>query len=53
MSYDLNFWRYREGALHNHSKVYTVACCDGEALPELEELPIGDILQGIAAAFPH
>ena len=53
MSYDLNFWRYREGATHNHDKVYTAACCDGEVLPELEELPIGDILQRIAAAFPH
>lgn len=53
MSYDLNFWRYREGAAHDHKKVYEAACCEGERLSELEELPIEDILQKVAAVFSH
>lgn len=53
MSYDLNFWRYREGAAHDHDKVYAAACCEGETLPELEDLPISDILRKIGETFSH
>lgn len=52
MSLDLNFWRYKEGAVHDDSRVYEAACCDGEALDILEDLPIGDILAEVARTFP-
>lgn len=51
MSMDLNFWKYKEGATHDDSKVYGLACCDGEYMEELEPLPVDDILGEIAAAF--
>lgn len=51
MSVDLNFWRYKEGAARDHRRVYRLACCEGEALEELETLPVEDILGKLAAAF--
>ncbi len=36
MSMDLNFWKYKEGATHDDSKVYGLACCDGEYMEELD-----------------
>ena len=52
MSMDLDFWKYREGAVHNDSRIYETACCDGEISEDLETLPIKEILEKVAAAFP-
>lgn len=51
MSMDLNFWRYKKGSVHDHGKVYEAACCDGELVEELENLPIEEILKKIANTF--
>lgn len=51
MSMDLNFWKYREGVAHNNSKVYEMACCDGEIVEELETLSINEILEKVASVF--
>lgn len=51
MSYDLNFWKYKEGAAHNNQKIYELACCDGETVDILENLPIEEILKKISDAF--
>lgn len=51
MSMDLNFWRYRENAAHDHAAVYQTACCNGKAMEELEYLPVDEILKKIAAVF--
>ncbi len=51
MSVDLNFWKYKKGAVHDHSKVYELACCDGETVEGLESLPLDEILNKIAAVF--
>lgn len=53
MSYDLNFWKYKEGVPHDNSKVYEHACCQGEELEELERLPVDEILNIIAEKFSH
>jgi len=44
MSMDLNFWKYKEGAAHDDSRVYELACCDGGHMDVLESLPIDEIL---------
>ncbi len=51
MSMNLNFWRYRENAAHDHMAVYQTACCDGNLMEELENLPIDQILKQIFAVF--
>lgn len=51
MSTDLNFWKYREDAVHDHAAVYQTACCDGDVMEELENLPLEEILKKVAAAF--
>lgn len=52
MSVDLNFWRYKENAARDdHSAVYQTVCCGGALMEELEPLPIGEILEKVAAAF--
>ncbi len=51
MSVDLDFWRYKEGAAHDNDKVYRLACCDGETVEGLEDLPIEDILKKTASVF--
>lgn len=51
MSMDLNFWKYKEDAAHDHAAVYQTACCDGEFMEELETLPIDEILKKISAVF--
>lgn len=51
MSYDLNFWKYKDGAIHDNQKIYESACCDGEISEALENLPIEDILNKISCAF--
>ena len=51
MSMNLNFWKYKKGAVHNDSNVYEAACCDGEVVDGLEELPIDEIMDKIASVF--
>ena len=51
MSMDLNFWKYKEGAIHDNDRIYKRACCDGEVAEELESLPIDEILKKTASAF--
>lgn len=51
MSMDLSFWKYKEGAVHDDTRVYELACCDGEAAEGLENLPIEEIIKKIAFVF--
>ena len=51
MSYDINFWKYKEGVTHDDHRIYEQACCDGKLIEELESLPIDEILTKIASAF--
>lgn len=51
MGLDLNFWKYKEGAVHNDIKVYETACCDGEIFDGLEDLPIDEITGTISSVF--
>lgn len=51
MSMDLNFWKYKEDAAHDNSKIYELACCDGKTVEELETLPINEIFNKIASTF--
>ena len=51
MSMDLNFWRYKKGAVHDHRKVYETACCDRDLVEDLESLPTEKILEKIAEVF--
>ena len=51
MSMDLNFWKYKEGAVHDDDKIYELACCDGKRVEGLENLPINEITKKIASVF--
>ncbi len=51
MSYNLNFWKYKEEAAHDDQKIYELACCDGETAETLENLPIEEILKKISDTF--
>lgn len=51
MSMDLNFWKYKEGAVHDDNRIYELACCDGETMEELESLPIDEIFKKVASVF--
>ncbi len=51
MSVELNFWKYKEGVMHDDERIYRQACCDGELVAELESLPVDEILDKIASAF--
>lgn len=51
MSIDLNFWKYKEHAIHDHAAIYQTACCDGQLREELETLPIEEILKKIYFTF--
>lgn len=51
MSYDINFWKYKEGVVHDDNRIYEQACCDGKLMEELESLPIDEILTRIASVF--
>jgi len=48
---DLDFWKYKAGVPHDDGAVYERACCDGEPVEGLEELPIDRILARVAAVF--
>ena len=51
MSYDISFWKYKEGVAHDDNRIYEQACCDGKLIEELESLPIDEILTKIASVF--
>ena len=50
MSYDLNFWKYKEGAETNHQTVYE-ALSEGQVVEGLEAIPIEDIVQRVGSVF--
>ena len=50
MSADYDFWKYKAGAAHDDQRVYA-ALCDGEALEELQTLPVEEIRARIQAVF--
>ncbi len=50
MSYDLNFWKYKNNVYLNNQEVYE-KCSEGEIIEGLEELPIDQIKQKIAEEF--
>ncbi len=51
MSMDMDFGKYNAGGPHDDGAVYQRACCDGEPVEGLEELPIDRILAKVAAVF--
>jgi len=51
MSYDLDFWKYKKGVSLDNQTVYLKACCDGENVDGLEDLPIDEILKKIDETF--
>ena len=50
MSYDLNFWKYKNNVYLNNQEVYE-KCSDGETVEGLDELPIIEIKKQIAKEF--
>lgn len=52
MGMDLSFWRCKEGVDLPAGLVYQRACCDGQAVEGLEELPIDAIVREVEKAFP-
>ena len=44
MSYDIDFWKYKDGVRMNHQKVYE-RLCKGEQVEGLETLPIPELRQ--------
>ena len=51
MSMDFSFWKYKEGAVRDNKRVYESACCDGNIMEELENLPIEEIMNKITSVF--
>lgn len=52
MSYDLNFWKQRPGVELDPQSIYE-RLSDGSQVDGLEDLPIGSIVERIAAEFAH
>ena len=52
MSYDIDFWRYKEGVRLNHQKVYE-RLSNGHHVDGLETLPIPEITAAVKAAFSN
>jgi hypothetical protein len=50
MSYDLDFWKYREGVSLNHQGVYE-RLSNGEFVDGLETLPISAMIEAVKSAF--
>ena len=50
MSYDLDFWKYKEGIRLNHQKVYE-RLSNGDQVDGLETLPIPEIIAAVSSAF--
>ncbi len=51
MSVDLSFWKEKEGVDLPVKEVYETACCDGQLVEGLEELPIPAILAELETAY--
>ena len=50
MSYDLDFWKYKDKSNQDHQKTYE-ALSDGETLDSVEELPIEKMKERVAELF--
>lgn len=50
MSYDLDFWRYKEGVKLDHQKVYE-QLSDGNHVKGLEDLPIDAVVRRVSELF--
>jgi len=51
MSYDLNFWKYKdESAANNHQAIYE-RLSNGEFVEGLSEIPVNEILERITEVF--
>ena len=50
MSYDLDFWKYKQGVELNHQQVYE-CLSDGQYVDGLEDLPIDDLIARISQVF--
>lgn len=51
MSMDLSFWKYKKDAVHDDTRVYELACCNGEVVEGLENLPIEEIIKKLLSSF--
>lgn len=51
MSVDLDFWKYKKGIYLDNDEVYAKACCNGEIVDGLEELPIKEIIEKVSGVF--
>ena len=51
MSMDMNFWKYKKGIYLDNDEVYAKACCNGEEIGGLEQLPIKEILNKVSKVF--
>lgn len=51
MHVDLNFWKYKEGVIHDDSKIYEMACCTGATVNRLESLPIDGFWKKLLSLF--
>lgn len=51
MSVDLNFWKYADGIYLDNQQVYFKACCEGEAVEGLEQLPLAEVMQKLRTTF--
>ena len=52
MSYDLNFWRYKDGIYLDNQDVYE-KLSNGKTIEGLEEIPISNILDRISEEFSN
>ena len=50
MSYELNFWKYKDGVYMDHQNVYE-ALSNGERIDGLEDIPIDKILKCVDESF--
>ena len=50
MSYDLDFWKYKDGVRLNHQRVYE-HLSEGRHVEGLESLPISEIVVAVTKAF--
>lgn len=51
MDVDLNFWKYKDEVYLDDNQVYVTACCEGDEVDGLEQLPITDIMNKLKTEF--
>lgn len=51
MHIDLDFWKYEDKVYFNNEQVYVTACCEGEVIDGLKQLPITEIINKIKTEF--